>query len=183
MKNISFPWASKLIACPFQSTSFTFLKIYSSFIEKDILEKAENKKYKTTRNIRSIDLKGFCIILGDQVEQCLSLFYFFFVGAWILWHGSHFDVCFVAQLYSLVGGMCRVGWENKSLWEFEPKKDGTLGNKLPHISNLCLVKGQSAQQGTMKEDLLGLNLVWNSVLWKVPYPFKPGWRVFFAGRT
>lgn len=172
--------ASKLIACPFQSSSFKSLKIYSNFIEKDILEKIENKKYKTSRNIRSIYWRAFCTVWGDGVEQYLALFYFLFVGTWILWHSGRFDVCFVVQLHSLVGGTCRVGWENKPQWEFKPMKDGTLGNQLPHISNLCSVKAQSAQRGTMKEHLLGFNLVWNSVLWKVLHALQPGWRFLFA---
>lgn len=180
MKNGYFPLASKLISCPFQSSLFKFLKIYSNFIEKDILEKMENEKYRSTRNIGSIYWWEFCTILGDGVEQYLAHFYFLFVGAWILWHGGRFYVCFVVQLHSLVGGTRRVGCENKPLWEFEPMKDGILGTQLLHISNLHSVKGQSAQWGTMKEDLLGFNLVWNSVLWIVLHAFKPGWRFFFA---
>lgn len=128
----------------------------------------ENKKYKTTRNTRSIYWWEFCTTLWDVVEQYLTLIYFLFIGAWILWRGSHFDVCFLAELHLLVGGMCRVGWENKPLWEFEPMKDGSLRNQLPRISNLCSMKGQSAQRATVKEDLLGFNLVLNCIFKNSP---------------
>lgn len=71
MKNGHFPLALKLIACPFQSSSFKLLKIYSNFIEQDMLE----KKCKTTRNIRSIHWRKFCIIWGNRIEQYVSFLF------------------------------------------------------------------------------------------------------------
>lgn len=97
---------------------------------------------------------------GEMELNNISLFCFVFVGAWILWQGSHFVGCFVVQLHSLEGGICRAGWESKPLWEFEPMKDGTLGHQLPHISNLCSVKGQTAQQK---------RIYWGLILFEILY--------------
>lgn len=135
----------------------------------------ENKTFKILGTIRSIYWQEFCTILGDGVEQYLSLSYFLFAGAWILWQSSHFFGCFV--VHSLEGGICRADWENKPLWKFEPMKDGTLGNQLP--PNFKPVFSERTVC-TAKEDLLGFNPVWNSVLWKVVYAFRLGWRFFFA---
>lgn len=118
----------------------------------------ENKTFKILGTIRSISWQEFCTILGDGVEQYLSLSYFLFAGAWILWQSSHFFGCFV--VHSLEGGICRADWENKPLWKFEPMKDGTLGNQLPQISNLCSVKGRSAQQK---------RIYWGLILFEILY--------------
>lgn len=120
----------------------------------------ENKNCEILGNVTSIYWQEFRTILGDGVEQYLSLFYFLFVGAWILWQGSHFFGCSVVRLHWLEGGICRAGWENKPLWEFEPMKDGTLGNQPPHISNLCSVKGQCAQQK---------RIYWGLILFEILY--------------
>lgn len=102
MKNGHFPLALKLIACPFQSSSFKLLKIYSNFAEQDMLE----KKCKTARNIRSIHWRKFCIIWGNRIEQYMSLSYSV-EGTWILWCGSHFDVCFVVEVHRNVWSWLR----------------------------------------------------------------------------
>lgn len=110
MKNGHFPLALKLIACPFQSSSFKLLKIYSNFAEQDMLE----KKCKTARNIRSIHWRKFCIIWGNRIEQYMSLSYSV-EGTWILWCGSHFDVCFVVEVHRNVWSWLRKKKKKSSL--------------------------------------------------------------------
>ena len=89
--------------------------------------------------------------------------------------------CLFCGTVALISGRNVQGWLRKQTAVRTGANEGWhSGKSAPCGSNLCPVKGQSAQQATRKKDLLGLNLVWNSVLWKVLHGFKPGWRFFFA---